>query len=160
LGGDILHAKKFRRMVPTTHGKPMVLSFLEADLQRLAPPKPGGRKASKKPAHSNGQAEPTPPAPKPVPEGLQRIMPRWDEEKRELPYGDKLCKRYDANPAKNQIDVIEAFQAANWPRTIPDPFRNSRRLNMTIASLNRSMATGTIKFRWDGTGEGVNWEPQ
>jgi hypothetical protein len=90
----------------------------------------------------------------------KHFLPQWDEEERELRYGDKLCKRYDANPAKNQIDVIEAFQAANWSRTLPDPFRNSRKLNTTIASLNRSMATGTIKFRGDGTGEGINWEPQ
>jgi hypothetical protein len=86
-----------------------------------------------------------------------RSRPRWDSERRELWFADKLCKGYYANPAKNQIDVIEAFEVANWPATIPDPFRNSRKLNVTIACLNKNMPTGTIRFRGDGTGEGVNW---
>jgi hypothetical protein len=43
LGGDILHAKRFRRMVPTTYRKSMVWAWLEADLERLTPPQLGGR---------------------------------------------------------------------------------------------------------------------
>jgi hypothetical protein len=48
LGGDILHAKRFRRMVPKTYRKSMVWAFLEADLERLAPPQPGGTRHRKK----------------------------------------------------------------------------------------------------------------
>src|SRR5262249_904844 len=44
LGGDILHAKRFRRMVPQTHRKSMVWTWLQADLERLSPPQPGGRR--------------------------------------------------------------------------------------------------------------------
>jgi len=92
------------------------------------------------------------------PEPGEELVPRWDGDRRKLWFDSRLCKRYTGNPAKNQIDVIEAFDAAGWPATVPDPFRDPRKLNVTIRSLNDAMAPGTIRFRGDGTGEGVIWE--
>jgi hypothetical protein len=62
-------------------------------------------------------------------------------------------------PAKNQKDLIEAFHRANWGRSIPDPFRDRRTLDKTVTDLNKQLRQRTIRFRLDGTGEGVNWEP-
>jgi hypothetical protein len=88
----------------------------------------------------------------------ENVQPRWDEQGRELWYGEKRVKRY-RNPARNQIDIIEAFHRAAWAKQIDDPFKNARKLNQTISDLNAGLAPGTIRFRGDGTGEGVIWDP-
>jgi hypothetical protein len=60
LGGDILHAKRFRRMVSTTYRKSIVWAWLEADLKRLTPAQPGGRPNR---AVLNGSSMPDPSSP-------------------------------------------------------------------------------------------------
>jgi hypothetical protein len=67
--------------------------------------------------------------------------------------------------ARNQSALLVAFEAAGWPRRIDDPLsrlaqRNAKKCRQeTIKSLNRSLILGTIRFRADGTGGGVCWEP-
>jgi hypothetical protein len=85
-------------------------------------------------------------------------FPRWDEDGRTLFLGDRVLKKYNHSPAPNQIDVIEAFQRAGWPVAVDDPFCNPKKLNQTIADLNKHIPAGTIRFRQDGTGERVVWE--
>ena len=92
------------------------------------------------------------------PKPPQQAKPRWDGETRTLYLGDLLIKRYNRGTAVNQIDVIEAFQNAGWPAVIDDPFNNPRRLNQTLRSLKDSLPADTIRFRGDGTGDGVTWE--
>jgi hypothetical protein len=84
--------------------------------------------------------------------------PRWDEESRELWYGNQKLKAYRRNAAKNQIDLIEAFHRVDWARSIPDPFNNARKLNQTLRDLNSALAVNPIRFYADGS-EGVGWEP-
>jgi hypothetical protein len=86
-------------------------------------------------------------------------VPRWDEDRRQLWYAGTLVKGYARNPAKNQIDIIEAFHRAGWCPQVDDPFGDARKLNQTLYDLNKSLAPGTLRFRADGTGEGVVWEP-
>jgi len=84
--------------------------------------------------------------------------PVWDEGRQTLSWKGRVVKRY-GRPAKNQIDILEAFQKAGWPFTIPDPFRDHAKLKQTVKDLNRALRWEYIQFRLDGTGEGVNWEP-
>jgi excisionase family DNA binding protein len=85
--------------------------------------------------------------------------PRWDDEAATLYWGETPIRMFRSNPAKNQRDLVEAFHRANWCRTIPDPFLNDRKLNVTIYQLNKSLRVKAIRFRGDGTGQGVMWEP-
>ncbi|MFT5300651.1 MAG: hypothetical protein ACI87E_000449 [Mariniblastus sp.] len=92
-----------------------------------------------------------------------KIRPIWDKQKRELRYGDKLVKQFKW-PALNQECVLNAFQEMGWPKEIDDPLSRDpkicpkRRLHDTLKCLNRKQANGIIKFRGDGTGEGVRLE--
>jgi hypothetical protein len=43
-----------------------------------------------------------------------------------------------------------------WPDEEEEEVK--RRLHDTIKNLNRTLPPGTIRFRGDGTGQGVRWE--
>ena len=77
--------------------------------------------------------------------------PNWDGE-RELSLGGRLLKKFGAQPAVNQVELLAAFQRANWTNTIPNPFGNRIILKDTCKFLNRSMPNGTIRFGSDGAG--------
>jgi hypothetical protein len=60
--------------------------------------------------------------------------------------------------------VLTAFQEEGWPEWIADPLPPEpgqdakRRLNDTIKRLNDNQQVQLIRFRGDGTGQGVLWE--
>jgi hypothetical protein len=88
--------------------------------------------------------------------------PVWDAELSTLSWRGAVIRQFRA-PAKNQIDLIEAFHRTDWARTIPNPFRDDqRKLDKTVTDMNKNLkklGRPTILFRRDGTGEGVNWGP-
>jgi hypothetical protein len=91
-------------------------------------------------------------------EANDRPALHWDEETRTLYLKDQPIKRYNRNLAPNQIDIIEAFERAGWPPAVDDPFGDARKLNQTLADLNKALTGSTIRFHGDGTGERVIWE--
>ena len=61
--------------------------------------------------------------------------------------------------AKNVARILDAFEEEGWPDRIDDPLPGGRkppRLRGAVATLNRGLSA--IKFRADGTGEGILWE--
>ena len=108
----------------------------------------GNNKRSKK--ESSAVTPPTAPYPTPC----------WDRQLRELRMGDVVVKRFRW-PAENQEQVLDAFQEQEWPSHIDDPLKHDpkicpkRRLHDTLKCLNRKQINEVIKFRGDGTGQGV-----
>ncbi len=99
-------------------------------------------------------------APTPTP-GV--VAPTWDPEKRELRIDGRVVKRFKWH-AENQERVLAAFDEEGWPFRIDDPLPphpeqdSKRRLSDTIKCLNRKQTSELLRFRGDGTGEGVVWE--
>lgn len=103
------------------------------------------------------------------PDRREYPTPCWDREKRELRIGDVVVKRFKW-PAENQEQVLDAFEEEGWPTRIDDPLVPhpkicpKRRLHDTLKCLNRKQLNDFIKFRGDGTGQGVlleiNWNSQ
>lgn len=91
-------------------------------------------------------------------------LPHWCEDRRRLTFGGSVVKAYRV-PAPNQIAILRAFQEEAWPFAIDDPLPPSaeivikRRLQDAIKCLNRNQRAPLIRFRGDGTGERVTWEP-
>ena len=93
--------------------------------------------------------------------------PKWDSDYRELWFFGKLVKHISkSSEPTNQERILAAFQEDEWPHGIDDPIPSKgdmnpkRRLADTIAELNKGHITPKlIRFRGDGTGEGVSWEP-
>jgi hypothetical protein len=89
--------------------------------------------------------------------------PQWDAKYRELRVGQCLIKEYWL-PSPNQEAILVAFQEEGWPHRIDDPLpplgdiEPKCRLHDTIKRLNRHHKDRLIRFRGDGTGEGVCWE--
>ena len=84
--------------------------------------------------------------------------PRWDERTGTLYWGDLVIREFRKHPAGNQRALIEAFHRKDWSANVPNPFRDPRKLNLTIYQLNLSLAVKAIRFRGDGTTQGVVWE--
>jgi hypothetical protein len=90
------------------------------------------------------------------PGSLASDKPHWDEHRRELHYRGRCVRRFNRGSAKNQIDVIEAFERAGWPVQIDNPL--GPKVHQTLYDLNRGLASRTLRFRADGTGESIIWE--
>lgn len=90
-------------------------------------------------------------------------QPHWDRQRRELRLGDAVVKRFP-NRSSNQEAILAAFEEEGWPRRVDDPLppkaeQDSKcRLHDTIKCLNRRQQQQLIRFRGDGTGEGICWE--
>jgi hypothetical protein len=91
------------------------------------------------------------------------LTPKWDSELQELRVGTTIIKRFKV-PARNQETVLAAFQEEGWPVFLDDPLPPhleidpKRRLHDTINSLNRNQKNDLIRFRGNGSGEGIRWE--
>lgn len=89
--------------------------------------------------------------------------PIWDTVRRELRLGEIVIKRFKW-PAENQTSILDAFENLGWPKKISDPLPEDskvcpkRRLHDAIKCLNRKQLHKLIKFRGDGTGNGVVME--
>ncbi|MEK6677603.1 MAG: hypothetical protein AABZ47_18360 [Planctomycetota bacterium] len=80
-------------------------------------------------------------------------LPFWDKQRRELRFGDKVCKRFRTR-ATNQELVLQSFQELGWPPRIDDPLTPGKRYE-TIRQLNEK--NEVIKFSSDGSGESICW---
>jgi hypothetical protein len=95
---------------------------------------------------------------------IHRPVPQWDCDRRELRLGTELVKQFRL-PSPNQETILTAFQEESWPPRIDDPLPQhpehdaKQRLHDTIRSLNRNQKYRLVRFKGDGTGEGVLWEP-
>jgi hypothetical protein len=61
--------------------------------------------------------------------------------------------------AKNVVKILDAFQEDGWPKRIDDPLQPSKdqqRLHEAIKRLNDNL--DILRFRADGTGQGILWE--
>jgi hypothetical protein len=92
-----------------------------------------------------------------------RDVPLWNDERRELWWRGQLVKRF-RQPARNQVTVLSAFQEEGWPPRIDNPLPpqhgqdDGQRLHDAIVKLNQNQYHRLLRFRADGTGQGVCWE--
>ena len=91
------------------------------------------------------------------------VVPVWQAKARRL-YFDGVLIKWLRQPAKNQDDVLAAFQAAGWRSHIEDPFPDNgvdpyERLYNTVRRLNDQIEA-RIKFSCDGYGTGICWAPR
>lgn len=89
--------------------------------------------------------------------------PVWLAERRELRLGDVLVKKLDGR-ARHQLLVLAVFQEEGWPERIDDPIpgnghrQPARRLRKVVGRLNRCQLQPLLRFRCDGSGQGLTWE--
>jgi hypothetical protein len=92
-----------------------------------------------------------------------KSTPTWDSDRQELRVGDRIVKEFKLH-SPNQVVLLTAFEEDGWPVRIDDPLPQhgdidpKQRLHDTIKSLNRNQKCALIRFRGDGTGQGVRWE--
>ena len=86
---------------------------------------------------------------------LQSVRPRWDEANRQFFINGVVVKTYK-HKAVNQTAVLAALQESGWARRVLLPFHKVK-TSQTLKELNR-LAPDKMRFRGDGTGEGLTWE--
>ena len=90
--------------------------------------------------------------------------PFWDRQRRVLTVGGRVVKQFRV-PSSNQEAVLVAFQREGWPACVADPLPPIAsqlakiRLHDTIKCLNAKQENRLIRFRGNGMGNGVLWEP-
>ncbi len=95
--------------------------------------------------------------------GTDQIAPTWDAHRRELRINGQVIKRFKWS-AKNQECILNSFEEEGWPHRVDDPIPpqpnkdQHQRLRDAITSLNRHQQAKLIRFRGDGSGQGVVWE--
>jgi hypothetical protein len=95
-------------------------------------------------------------APAAAPPDTARPLPRWDSAKRELRYGEILCWGY-TRAAGNQMCVLDAFEKAGWPESIPNPLRRGS-LRQTVCDMRKDKGKDSpIVFQFDGDRNRVSW---
>src|SRR5947208_3090736 len=100
--------------------------------------------------------------PHPLPYRLT-AAPHWYADLGELHLGSRLVKRYRRR-AQNQFAILAAFEAQGWPLRIDNPLRTDldgdgpERLHDAIKRLNLRQTAPLLRFRGDGTAQGVLWE--
>ncbi len=89
-----------------------------------------------------------------------QVRPRWNRDRGELSFQGTIARKLRSiNIAKNIVTILDTFEVEGWPDRIDDPLpkrRDSQRLRETIANLNKNLHY--LRFRADGTGQGVVWE--
>jgi hypothetical protein len=107
----------------------------------------------------NGHAAASPP----LSPARSACVPQWDRDSRVLYVAQRVVKEFRVR-SPNQESVLAAFEEEGWPRYIDDPLSPSEqcpkhRLRDTIKGLNANQKNRLIRFRGDGTGERVRWDP-
>jgi len=91
------------------------------------------------------------------------LVPTWDCDRQELRLGSQVVKEFRLH-SPNQSMILTAFEEEGWPPKVDDPLPPhaeidaKQRLHDTIKSLNRGQKLKLIRFRGDGTGQGIRWE--
>ena len=95
--------------------------------------------------------------------GCNSLKPTWDCDRQELRLGPQVVKEFKLH-SPNQVTILTAFEEEGWPPKIDDPLPPhaeidvKQRLHDTIKSLNRKQKCRLVRFRGDGTGQGIRWE--
>lgn len=94
-----------------------------------------------------------------VPEapGVSSDRPVWDGERRELQFRGRICRRFSQQGAENQTKILASFEELGWPASMDSPLSRNADLKQTLYRMNKS--TNGIRFRGNGTGTQVSWEP-
>jgi hypothetical protein len=91
-------------------------------------------------------------------------IPRWDGVLRQLWWRGFVVKEFRL-PARNQETILAVLEEEGWPPHIDDPLSpldgldSKARLHDAIKNLNRNQFTRLLRFRGDGSGQGVVWSP-
>ncbi len=89
-------------------------------------------------------------------------VPCWNGTLRELTWQGQLVKKFRL-PAENQEAILDQFEKEGWPLRIEDPLARlagqdpKSRLHDAIKGLNRNQVNQLLRFRGDGSGQGVLW---
>jgi hypothetical protein len=92
-----------------------------------------------------------------------QIVPTWDAQRRELRMRGRVIKRFRWS-AKNQERILATFEEEGWLHRIDDPIPpqpqadQRQRLRDAVRALNKNQETLLIRFRGDGSGQGVVWD--
>jgi hypothetical protein len=87
--------------------------------------------------------------------------PRW--HRRKLWFCGQLVKLFRGSADCQEI-ILAAFEEDGWARRIDDPLPQvagmvpQERLHNAVRRLNGDQLTPLLRFRCDGTGQGVMWE--
>ena len=74
------------------------------------------------------------------------LIPVWGRAAKQLWYGEILCREY-RKVAVAQFEILDLFQNREWPKTVPSPWRDEKKLRDTIGHMNEAHSSDSpIRF--------------
>jgi hypothetical protein len=94
---------------------------------------------------------------------VDREMPSWDRNRRELLVGARVVKRFKL-PAVAAESILAAFEERDWPERLDDPLtlgdaiKSLEQLLVAVQLLNRGQRAPYVRFSTEANGHTVCWE--
>ncbi len=94
-----------------------------------------------------------------------RSIPHWDKVDRRLTWRGQVVFHFKGRLAPVVQRILDAFQEQGWTRCIDDPLPGvhgkdpKQRLRAAIENMNRRQINHLLRFRTNGTADGISWEP-
>jgi hypothetical protein len=91
------------------------------------------------------------------------VKPRWDSRLLVLHVDDIAVKEFEAK-ARNQLAIVAAFEAQDWPRLIENPLdsgsqaQRAQALADAVHALNRNLRAKVIRFHTAEKGACVRYD--
>jgi hypothetical protein len=85
--------------------------------------------------------------------------PEWNRDRGELSFRGEVVRTVRVGVATNVVQILARFHFNGWPDRIDNPWPSSddpKTARNAVGSLNRGLAE--IRFRMDGSGNGIVWE--
>ena len=84
-------------------------------------------------------------------------IPKWEQETGQLSFRGRLCRKVSSRATAIR-PVLEAFQKAGWPNSLPDVARDSVNPNR-VDDLVTSLNTNLLHIKFSRSGESIRWYP-
>lgn len=99
--------------------------------------------------------EVTPNTDEAAPTGETKEVPVWDADLRKLRFRGEVIRTVRPK-AEHVLTLLNVFHEDGWQPRIDTPFIDGQKTREAIASANNRLKA--IRFKADGTGEGIEWE--
>lgn len=86
------------------------------------------------------------------------LKPHWCPVTRRLFFGGFLLKDWKRHPAKNQEQLVQAFEDVGWASSVEAPPLDKKTLDDAVANFNKSLKVPLIRLWLALGGDHVRWE--
>jgi hypothetical protein len=90
-------------------------------------------------------------------QGMPTIKPHWDQAAGKLWYGEALVRIVKARRDSTMVQLLNAFEAAEWPARIDSPFQEDHKLKDAVRTFNDGRENTVVSLGTRDNGHAAIW---